>query len=1118
MLRIKFISLLVLMIVGDFLFAQKTIFEREFAPKDNFVKPQERPFRDAVCLNGQWQFLPVQDAALFSKENLRQPALPVNPVWEATPVKVPSPWNVNSFAKGNGGDFITYPSYPKKWEDIRAGWLMKKFLVNSSWKNKRLILRFGAVSGFTQVYVNKKKVAENFDIFLPFEIDITDEVDNNVENELLVWVADAKLFNEPGKYGDRTFVAGSFWGRHIVGIWQDVYLIAKPELQIDNIFIKPYVNRDELEIEAAVVNHTSKERSVSLQASVMPWLNITGKSILEYPEVKWSLGKTALDLNSDKISVAPNSRQIIRVSVKVNDKLRLWTSENPNLYGVIVSLMDRKKVVDKHYQRFGWRQFSIVKDKFYLNRKQIVLKGDSWHFMGIPQMTRRYAYAWYKMLKDCNGNAVRLHAQPFPEFYLDMADEMGIFVLDETGMWASDGGPKADSEEYWKHSENHLRRMLLRDRNHPSVFGWSVCNENLPVVINVQHAPEDIIKRQVSEINKWIRICREMDPSREWISGDGETNLPTDLPVVIGHYGFENEIKNWSSQGKIWGIGEQGMAYSGTPKEASKFIGEAAYESMYGRMQGVANEAVQLLNLQKKYNASFSSVFNVVWYGLKPLELGLKDTTKAPRSPDGVFFTNYKEQTPGVQPERLGAYTTTLNPGYDPSLPLYKTWPLFDVVKKSFANNLMLPEFKVSENDPSGITKNIAGFNTVMLLSVDKDSSLKMVLQDLGIEVKDVPNKNDKVLLILDGKFPPNDQQSILLASSVLKNSGSVFIWGIQPSSVTTVNKYLPYAVKSTSRESSSFLPKMNHPLLNGLNNSDFYFTEIVEQMPMKYGIAGDVVKHSNVLLEACNTDWKTWNHRPEYIKTSAVLRSERESKAEGKALIEMNKDNGKIYLFALEPEILYRSAITLLRKMFVNMGISFTGISQRDKPAISSKGVLENALVAGVFSGKDKSVLEMSKMNPLAGLNKNAFALGKQVQNHFWEMAGAQDGVFDFKKMGLPGASDDAFVYLSFWMFSPRSLSDLLVAPDMPRLDMYIGADDAFQVFLNDQLIKSALKEGGIKKREQVIQAVPLQKGWNHFLIKVIQKRGDWKLAVEFDSDKKEFLQELKSQLSAVF
>jgi len=210
-----------------------------------------------------------------------------------------------------------------------------------------------------------------------------------------------------------------------------------------------------------------------------------------------------------------------------------------------------EKTIDQSYSRFGWRQVTLHGDKVYLNGEQIRFKGDSWHFMGIPQMTRRYAWAWFTMLKQANANAVRLHAEPYPSFYLDMADEMGMLILDETGMWASDGGPKIDSKEYWERSEDHLKRFIKRDRNHPSVLGWSVCNENIPVAVNVLHAPDSLVKKQLSEINKWVSITQKLDSTRMWISGDGETDLPTNLPTIIGHYGDENSYKTWSSRVKF---------------------------------------------------------------------------------------------------------------------------------------------------------------------------------------------------------------------------------------------------------------------------------------------------------------------------------------------------------------------------------------------------------------------------------------------------------------------------------------------------------------------------------------------------------------------------------------
>ncbi|MFA5327474.1 MAG: sugar-binding domain-containing protein [Prolixibacteraceae bacterium] len=1097
--------------------AQPVRFSAGFAPTGDFVKPPEQPFRDAVCLNGYWQFMPAENAGELNEEELKNPALPENPTWEKIPVKVPSPWNVNSFAQGNGGDFVTYPGYPEKWDTIRAGWLMKKIPYDPRWKNKRLVLRFEAIAGYAKVFVNGQEAGENFDLFLPVEWDVTDKIKRG-ENEIRIWVADAALFDEPGKYGTRTHVAGSFWGQHAIGIWQDVWLLAKPEVNIQNLFVKPFFDKDELQVEVIVSNHSSERKELEVSGSVMPWINLAAADLKDTPAPRWKLGAEVLKISPEKVVVEPGDTLKLNLKVNVSGRLKNWSSETPNLYGLVVSLNEKNKPADKKYERFGWRQFSLVGDQFFLNGEKIVLKGDSWHFMGIPQMTRRYAWAWYRMLKDCGANAVRLHAQPYPEFYLDMADEMGLFILDETGIWASDGGPKADSEKYWANCEDHLERLILRDRNHPSVLGWSVCNENLPVVINVQRAPEAVIRRQVEEINKWVHLTEKLDPTRSWISGDGETNRPTDLPVVIGHYGREREYQQWSSQGKLWGIGEGGMAYAGTPREAANFGGDRAYESQLGRMEGVAAEASELLNLQKKYKASFLSVFNIVWYGLKPLELGLKDTSRAPELSDGVFFAAYREGQAGVQPERLGPYCTTLNPGYDPALPLYKTWPLFDAVQTSFLDTGLINLQQKNKNETSGTTAEfMPPTSRAVLLSADQDSVLYKILSELGIEVSTKPELASGIrnILLIDGKFPPHDQESQRFKDKVLQQGGIVWILGIDPRSVKALNKFLPEPAETTSRKSTSFIVKAADSLLNGLNNADFYFSEMAKNPVMLHGLSGPFVNGSLVLLEACNTDWNTWNHKPESYKTAAVLRSEREAKEAGSALVVRNSGNGKIYLSALDAGELAKTSPSLLRLLFLNLGLKPQSRILKNAGAVNAKGVLEKALVIGSFASENRSLEQSGRFDFLGEQDTETYFSGNRLNGRFWEAAKADEGIFDFKKMNLSGPNENAVAYVSFWLYSPRSLVDLLVAPDMPRLDLFIGADDAFQLLLNGRLIKEDLNEGGLKRREQLVKALPLEQGWNHVLIKVMQGRGDWKLAVEFESDQEQFLKEMKSKIN---
>jgi beta-galactosidase len=93
--------------------------------------------------------------------------------------------------------------------------------------------------------------------------------------------------------------------------------------------------------------------------------------------------------------------------IKIPISLKSWTPESPNLYGLVLETAQNGLGVDRRYERFGWRQLTFDGNRQLLNGQPLELRGDSWHFLGIPQMTRRYAWSWFRMLKDANGNAVR---------------------------------------------------------------------------------------------------------------------------------------------------------------------------------------------------------------------------------------------------------------------------------------------------------------------------------------------------------------------------------------------------------------------------------------------------------------------------------------------------------------------------------------------------------------------------------------------------------------------------------------------------------------------------------------------------------------------------------------
>ena len=1091
--------------------AQQVQYPHLFNPVGNIVDDTEKPARDALCLNGSWQFMPVyeNDISKLSK--------PQSFGWETTAIKIPSPWNVNSFAQGDGGDFLAYPSYPKEWEKASMGWMRKDFTLPAGWKDKRVILHFEAIAGFAKIFVNGQPAGENLDIFFATRIDVTHLLKEGT-NEIIVGVAKASLTDEPGSYGRRNYVAGSFWGQHIAGIWQDVWLLAIPELSISDVFIQPNVQKDYLDMAVTVKNQTSKTQIFSLNASVRKWEKPGNNDIIDGPLSNGILKEEVMKINHPgKITLKAGDSIVVNIGCKVEGKLNTWTPETPRLYGAIINLdADKKLTPDTKYTRFGWRQFTIRGHELLLNGEPIVLKGDSWHFMGVPQMTRRYAWGWYKMLKDANANAVRLHAQPYPSFYLDVADEFGICVLPETGIWSSDGGPKMDSDDYWVYCKKHVKDMVLRDRNHPSVFGWSVCNETLPVVINVFRAPKWIEERQVAEINNWVQVVRENDPTRNWISGDGEDMRPTDLPTVIGHYGDENSMREWASEGKPWGVGETGMGYYGTPRQISAVNGNRAYESQQGRMEGLATEAYRLIGKQLEHKAVYASVFNIVWYGLKPLEFGLKDITRASRPDDGIFFQAFREGIPGMQPERLGPYTSTINPGYDPALPLYSPWPMFDAIQA--INATPSRPFIFANTDIQATTQIKPGAIQEAGIIASAESQLREQWQELGVpfgeQWQDTSTSSGKQskksgtsstktskktipsLLIVDGQNPPSDFSLKQVINICLDKGGTVLVWGVSPESKDRLNALLPYPLELTERKATSFLKKVDDAIIDTLNNKDYYFTELTRQPVMQYGLSGEIVRGGKIILEACNTDWGRWNSRAEYLKTAAVYRSEREAKPEGAALVKVTSGKGQIYLTSIDLKQLKSEGENLLRAMLANLGLTLKDVPLNMRRAFSSDGTLERTLFISKKTAGDK----------LVSMNNQQFVAKYESGTPDLAQTDIQGSI---NLSGLPGVEqDDKTTYLSFWIFSPRSLVNLLVEPDMPKLDMVVEGQTEVKSYING----TAMTMNGKK-----LENMQLEEGWNHILLqleKVEQSRG-WRAKVLLSSNSETFFRQLKSSVA---
>ena len=866
-------------------------FPDRFAPSEGFVNRLEKPYRDEVCLNGRWNF---------------QPGAECTEAWDTVRIKIPSPWNVNGFAWNGleGPDHRDYPSYPAAWDQVREAWMQRTVRVPADWTGDRVFLHFEAVAGRAQVFVNGKMVAENFDLFLPFEADVTDLVRPGEEADIRVFVQSQKLFEDRSGVGRRIVPAGSMWGCYIDGIWQDVYLVRRPVVRVDDVYVRPLVSDGVLELTVRLRNDGPRKAAVRLAGRVDEWVNRAGKTVREAPVPVWDLGRKALDVPAVKLEVPAGDSQV-RV-LRIPADLRTWTPEHPDLYVLQLSLSRGGKQIDNKYERFGWREWTLQDGMLCLNGNPYPLRGDSWHFMGIPQMTRRYAWAWYTAIKGMNGNAVRPHAQVYPRFYLDLADEMGVCVLEETANWASDGGPALESPHFWAASKDHLRRMVLRDRNHASIFGWSLSNENKPVILHVHHRP-DLMPLQERAWRDWTAIVREIDPSRPWISSDGEEDGSGILPVTVGHYGDAGSMREWKAVGKPWGVGEHSMAYYGTPEEVSKYNGDRAYESAEGRMEGLAYECYHLIKSMREAGASYSTVFNMAWYALKPLPLGKADLATAPTLEDGIFFGPYEDGVPGVQPERLGPYGTTFNPGYDPSLPLWDPWPLYEAMRAANApEGAAWCHWSEEPVVRQACQPAHAPYESVICVGAP-DSRLRQILKAQGVMLAEKPR--GRTLYIVDaaaGAVPPVDGHDC-------------WYWGITPETTEIYGLCLTL----TPLERSSFLPAQRS-WTRGLTNADFYFCEVQAQAAARYTLSGPFVEEGEVLVEACRTDWRRWNKRAEETKTASLLRSEYECTAPLPVFVK----NGNRYVCTLDDFLSSEKGWNTLHKLLRNAGVPCADVS----------------------------------------------------------------------------------------------------------------------------------------------------------------------------------------------
>jgi hypothetical protein len=133
------------------------------------------------------------------------------------------------------------------------------------------------------------------------------------------------------------------------------------------------------------------------------------------------------------------------------------------------------------------------------------------------------------------------------------------------------------------------------------------------------------------------------------------------------------------------------------------------------------------------------------------------------------------------------------------------------------------------------------------------------------------------------------------------------------------------------------------------------------------------------------------------------------------------------------------------------------------------------------------------------------------EVQNKRWHIAASDKGAFDLRQQPLDGPGDNAVTYLSFWVLSSRPLDNLLLEPNVPNLDLKLRTDDAVELWLNGKTVATLAEAAG---GDLVAPSLPLQKGWNHFLVRLVHAKGDDKFQAQLVCSQSDYFNDLKSAI----
>ncbi|WP_200977618.1 glycoside hydrolase family 2 TIM barrel-domain containing protein [Echinicola sp. 20G] len=397
-----------------------------------------------------WQFVKADE--ITSLEDLRSTE---NLDWRA--ITLPHDWSVE-------GPFSAEWASGTGFLPGGVGWYKKQFDLEDWDNSKEYQLYFDGVYKNSEVWINGHYLGKRPNGFIAFYYEIGKYLKAE-KNEVIVKV-------DHRQYADSRYYTGS-------GIYRNVYLITKEPVHFKTwgvFFSTPEVNNDQAlaKVEVDIKNSFENTSNVSIKARLL-----NGSSVVA---------------NSELAAFVPSEGENHETLYMSVEQPNLWSPDSPQLYQLEVSLWADGKQVDSYIDQVGFRSIRFdANEGFFLNGENMLIKGVCIHHDAGSFGAAVPKAVWAKRLetlKDLGCNAIRMSHYPHQDYLYDLCDEMGFLVQDEAfdewergknkwiegwnvGTPGNDGSYDAFAE--WGHQD--VKDMVLRSRNHPSIFMWSIGNE-----------------------------------------------------------------------------------------------------------------------------------------------------------------------------------------------------------------------------------------------------------------------------------------------------------------------------------------------------------------------------------------------------------------------------------------------------------------------------------------------------------------------------------------------------------------------------------------------------------------------------------------------------------------